>query len=306
MSINPDLGSFSPGFYSPADFPDAHDITPNAVVFDMGGHGLSTPYSTAVNAIVHKHMDEIQGQARNAVNMPINWKKRLRDFLSLKNTELLDFLKLSVKSHETLSTGDTLLRRFGNPDVGPNHPTVREFVLDVSGEDVLEDLNRLLGAENALKKHAGQTAIIYDEYRKAGDQILQEQNILKGKLDKFDKIQSRVVQLFDIESNENYDALMAASEAYLKSIFDENAIEQSYTRLIQAYRRFAYLRDVVSTSRSLLSQESEPICSICLDESVSYALVPCGHTLCQTCMRRQNGLCFMCRVPIRDKMKLFF
>ena len=129
---------------------------------------------------------------------------------------------------------------------------------------------------------------------------------MKGKLDRFDRIQGRIIHLFEIDPNESYDDLMKATEAYLKRVFEGNMIEDCYKTLIQAYRRFAILRDVVSMTRTLLAQESEPICSICLDESVSYVLTPCGHTLCQTCMRRQNGQCFMCRVIIKDKVKLFF
>ena len=294
---------------APADFLDADDSRPPGAVFDIGGHGMSAPYSMAVNAIVQKHMEEVRASAHARANMPVAWKKRLSEFLRTKNNHLLDFLSLSVKSHSVLGPGETLLRRFGNPQVTPGHPSVKDMVLDVSGEDVREEVNALLLAavtDDSLKTYEAQTIIIFDEYRKAGDKIMDEQNILKGKLDKFDRIQGRLTQLFDIDPNERYEELMSATESYLKKIFEENAIEQAYKQLIASYRRFVILREIVQISRSLLAQESEPICSICLDESVSYALTPCGHTLCQTCMRRQNGQCFMCRVTIRDKVKLYF
>jgi hypothetical protein len=298
-----------PSGFAPADFADAEDQRPLGAVFDIGGHGISTPYSSAMNAILQKHMDEIKGSAAAKMNMPAGWKKRLRDFLTTKNNDLLDFLKLSVQSHPVLGPGEILLRRFGNPQVTPNHPSVRDMVMDVSGEDVIADMNRLLEnfkQEGALKDYAHHTRIIYDEYRTAGDEVLSQQGLLKAKLDKFDRMQGRITTLFEIDPNENYGELMEASEAYLKKIFEANTIEDSYKKLIQAYRRFATLRDIVSMSRSLLAQESEPICSICLNESVAFALTPCGHTLCQTCVRRQNGQCFMCRVTIREKVKLFF
>jgi hypothetical protein len=282
---------------------------PPGAALDIGGHGMSAPYSLAVNAIVQKHMEEVRVTAHARANMPGIWKKRLSDFLKMKNNTLLDFLSLSVKSHTVLGPGETLLRRFGNPQVTPSHPSVKDMVLDISGEDVTGEINQLLAAaatDDPLKTFEAQTIIIYDEYRKAGDRILDEQNSLKTKLDKFDRIQGRLTQLFDIDPSERYEELMTATEGYLKKMFEENAIEESYRKLIASYRRFVVLRDIVQTSRSLLAQESEPICSICLDESVSYALTPCGHTLCQTCMRRQNGQCFMCRVTIRDKVKLYF
>jgi hypothetical protein len=310
MSDYTDIGSAA-GWtaWAGADFPSAEDSMPPGAALDIGGHGMSAPYSLAVNAIVQKHMEEVRITAHARANMPGIWKKRLSDFLKMKNNTLLDFLSLSVKSHTVLGPGETLLRRFGNPQVTPSHPSVKDMVLDISGEDVTGEINQLLAAaatDDPLKTFEAQTIIIYDEYRKAGDRILDEQNSLKTKLEKFDRIQGRLTQLFDIDPSERYEELMTATEGYLKKMFEENAIEESYRKLIASYRRFVVLRDIVQTSRSLLAQESEPICSICLDESVSYALTPCGHTLCQTCMRRQNGQCFMCRVTIRDKVKLYF
>ena len=292
-----------------AQWGDAEDSRPVGAVFDIGGPGVATPYSAAFGAMLHKHTEEIKANAQATLNLPGAWKKRLRDFLTTKNNDLLDFMKLSVKSHPVLGPGEILLRRFGNPQVTPTHPSVKDMVLDISGEDVLEDISKLFSSyakENPLKDYASFTRIIYDEYRKAGDEVLSQQTVMKAKLDKFDKLQGRLTNLFDIEPNEHYDTLMKSTEAYLKKIFEDNMVEDNYKKLVQAYRRFAILRDVVTMSRSLLAQESEPICSICLDESVSYALTPCGHTLCQTCMRRQTNQCFMCRVPIRDKVKLFF
>jgi len=310
MSDYTDVGGAAAwGTWAGADFPSAEDSMPPGAALDIGGHGMSAPYSLAVNAIVQKHMEEVRITAHARANMPGIWKKRLSDFLKMKNNTLLDFLSLSVKSHTVLGPGETLLRRFGNPQVTPSHPSVKDMVLDISGEDVTGEINQLLAAaatDDPLKTFEAQTIIIYDEYRKAGDRILDEQNSLKTKLDKFDRIQGRLTQLFDIDPSERYEELMTATEGYLKKMFEENAIEESYRKLIASYRRFVVLRDIVQTSRSLLAQESEPICSICLDESVSYALTPCGHTLCQTCMRRQNGQCFMCRVTIRDKVKLYF
>jgi hypothetical protein len=261
--------------------------------------------------MVHKASDEAKGRAAALLNLPNGWKRRLRDFISVKNNELLDFLKLSVPSHAVLGPGEVLLRRFGNPQVTPNHPSVRDMVMDISGasETVIADLNALLkntGEADTLTNYANQTRIIYEEYRNAGDAVLLQQNLLKAKLDKLDRIQNRVTGLLEIDPTEKYEPLMEASEAYLKKIFEDNKIEEEYTKLLHAYRRFITLRDVVSMSRALIAYESEPLCSICLNETVGYALSPCGHTLCNTCVKRQNGQCFMCRNTIKDRVKIFF
>jgi hypothetical protein len=261
--------------------------------------------------MIHKHTEEIKGRATALLHLPSGWKRRLRDFVSTKNNELLDFLKLNVPSHNVLGPGEILLRRFGNPQVTPNHVSVRDMVMDVSGaaEATLADLNSHLEqfkADGNLTNYANQTRVIYEEYKEAGDEVLKQQLALKQKLDKLDRIQNRIAGLLEVDANDKYQPLMESVEQYLKKVYQDCEIEQEYTKLVTAYRRFATLRDVVTMSRSLLSYESEPLCSICLNEPVTYAITPCGHTLCQTCMRRQSNQCFFCRGPIRDKIKLFF
>jgi hypothetical protein len=309
---SPTLGGLSaPSGFAPADFGDAEDMQPLGAAFDIGGNGSATPYSDAVGAMVTKHMDEIRGKTATALQLAAHWKKRLREFLNQKNTELLDFLSLRPSSHPAIGPGELLLRRFGNPQVTPSHPSVREFLMDVSGEDVIGEISTVLtkaaaAAGGGLQGYAEQTRCLFEEYRVAGDAVLTQQAALKAKLDALDRVQGKLTGLFEIQPNSKFEPLAEATEAYLKLIFEENQIEKDYKALITAYRRFAAMRDTVTLSRTLLAQESEPICSICLNESVSFALVPCGHTFCATCMRRQNGTCYMCRNAIRDRVKLFF
>ncbi|NBP65815.1 MAG: RING-HC finger protein [Bacteroidetes bacterium] len=312
VSNSPPLGGMAgPAAYAPADFLDAQELQPLGVTFDVGGHGSTIPYTTAVNAMIHKQTDEIKGRCAALLNMPSGWKKRLRDFLSVKNNELLDFMKLSVPSHSVLGPGEVLLRRFGNPQVVPNHASVRDMVMDISGgvETTILELNEQLDhfkADGNLTNYANQTRVIFESYKEAGDEVLKQQNLLRTKLDKLDRVQTRISGFLEIDANDTYGALMESVENYLKKIYEDNKIEEDYMNLIKAYRRFATLRDVVTMSRSILSYESEPLCSICLAETVAFVITPCGHTICQTCMRRQTNQCFFCRGPIRDKIKMYF
>ena len=308
---SPDLGGMSGSLYAPAEFGDAEDSQPPAAALDIGGGGSATPYSLAVGNLVQKHMEEIRGKAVAAVASTSlgPWKRRLRDFLALKNNDLLDFLKVAPTTHTTLGPGETLLRRFGNPNVSPNHPSVRDMVMDASGEDVGADVNAMLNGlwkEGGVKDYAIQTVALFEEYRVAGDKVLTAQAALKVKLERMDKIQGKLSVLFDIGKNEKLPPLMEASEAFLGEIFRENQIEEEYKALIAAYRRFVVLREIVTTARSVLAQESEPLCSICFQNSVAWAFVPCGHTLCTDCSRRQSGTCYMCRRSIKEKIQIFF
>jgi hypothetical protein len=313
MSGSPEFGALPTGLsgYAPADFADAEDMRPLGAVFDIGGHGSMTPYTTAMNSVLHKHMDEVRQATTSLLSTPTGWKKRLREFISQKNNDLLDYLKLTPQNHPTLGPGEVILRRFGSPQVGPQHHSVREFVLDASGATaaVIEDINTLIESttgEKGLKGYVAQTKALYEEYRKAGDEVLSAQAGLKVRLDRLDRVQGKLAGLFEIDPNESYEPLLRATEEYLGKIYAENQIAEHYAATIAAYRRFAALRDAVLASRALLAQENEPICSICLQDPVVFAVSPCGHTYCQNCVRRQNNQCYMCRGPIKERVRLYF
>jgi len=298
------------GNYSPANWVDAEETRPAAATFDIGGNGGTTPYSSAINAIVSKHMDEIKAKSMAVANLPTGWKKRLRDFITTKNADLLGFLNATVPNHPVLGPAEILLRRFGNPMIHPSHASVRDIVLDVSGTNHMPDLNEalnlIMNSESGLRGHGKCTEFLYEQYRATGDEILKLHASLKLKLETLDRIQNRITGLFEIDTNDQYAPLMEASEAYLAKVFHDNQIDTEYKRLIDAYRRFIAVKDSVQLLRAQSSIENEPMCSICLNEAVSFAMSPCGHTFCQTCMRRQGAQCPMCRAQIKDRVKLFF
>ena len=310
------MSSYSPGLhgvvgpnhlFSPADFADADDLRPTAVIFDVIGNGNAAQYTTAVNGVLTKHIDEIKQKVSSLVNIPGGWKRKLREFLGQKNTELLDFLKLSINSHPTLSKGDVIMKRFGQ--ITSNQNNVREYMLDISGANAVEKHTNHLSSirtDDGIKDYVQMTRYIFDEYRAAGDEALAQEVLLRSKLDVFDKIQARLSSILDIDTTPESNALFQATEAYVNSIFEKNQIKEAYTSFIEAYRKFISIRDIVVMSRSIHSVENEPFCGICFIEQVSYALSPCGHTYCQTCMRKQGSACFICRGNIRDKVRIYF
>lgn len=309
MNTSPYLGSISEGPFSPADFSDADDNRPLAAVFDIGGIGSSTPYTTATNGILLKHIDEIKMKTAAALTMPSGWKKRIRDFISTKNTDLLSFLDLTVGSHPTLGKGETILRKFGNVSIHPKHASVRDLILDTSGNDYISEINALLLSvrnESGIKDFIASVRCIFDQYREAGEDALKHETALKVKLDTLDRFQGKIVGLFELDPGEKYQALMEASEGYMAMIFENNQIKDSYLAFIEAYRKFITLRDIVLMIRTIQTNEAEPMCTICLQEPVSYCMYPCGHTYCVSCIRRQSNACFVCRAQVRERVKIFF
>uniref|UniRef100_A0A6C0FB04 RING-type domain-containing protein n=1 Tax=viral metagenome TaxID=1070528 RepID=A0A6C0FB04_9ZZZZ len=55
--------------------------------------------------------------------------------------------------------------------------------------------------------------------------------------------------------------------------------------------------------------ENDPrhLCPICITNEVSIAMIPCGHTICESCCNKLvHDKCFICRNQIQHSIKLFF
>lgn len=322
MSFSPPLSSMSASFaglggseFAPASFGDAEDSRPPAAMFDIGGHSLSSPYTTAVQALLSKHTAEIRGQTDAQLQLGIGgWKRRLREFLTRKHEVLLGWLGSSVPAHHAIGPGETLLRRFTNPAVAASpvsHPSVRDYVLDCSGEDVLADIGAALtnigeAETNPVHVYAAQTRILFEEYRLAGEAVGAAQDALMQKVEQLNRVQGKLAPLFELDPNDRWEPLMEATEAYLGRIYERANFTEEYKALIAAYRRFAILRELFLTVRMVDAHDREPMCSICLGEKVGYCLTPCGHTFCGSCARRQASSCPFCRSHIKERVKLYF
>jgi len=67
------------------------------------------------------------------------------------------------------------------------------------------------------------------------------------------------------------------------------------------------MRIKVSISTKVTTNNSNSVCSICLDKEATNAIVPCGHRcLCDDCGNRTRiRICPICRSPINQLVKIF-
>ena len=93
----------------------------------------------------------------------------------------------------------------------------------------------------------------------------------------------------------------------VKTFLDRMKIfeRETYNEIMDEYRKFIALREVLQVVRKRELKEVEPLCTICFNDTISYAFVPCGHTFCQTCVKKQSLSCSICRSSVRERLKLF-
>ena len=162
-----------------------------------------------------------------------------------------------------------------------------------------------VGPASSLKL-TEQVRWLYDAYRLAGEQVMKQESGLKVKLDLFDKMHQKALGLLDLPMNESSAVFQQAALDYLETYFKDQDIEKEYTELIESYRRFIALKEMITTFRFVDVVDKEPLCCICLQEPVSHCTTPCGHTFCSSCVKRQVTNCYMCRTMIKDRIRIFF
>lgn len=307
------LANYSPqlgGAYAPADFGDAEDTRPLEVLLDPTGTGTSAPYTTIVYNSLARHTQEIRDKSVLPPLTTSSWRKRIRDYLQLKNDDILGFLRRPLQQHPTLGQAEAYLRRFGRPDFQASMPALRDVQLDISGASLVGKIEQELQAAKpgpvTFPLLADQIKWIYDSYRQTGEDILRLDATLKQRLDVMNRSQQVLVSLLELPVNEATQQLTQSTEAFLSKVYEKNTMEDTYQALIEAYRRFAALREIVQFLRHTETVDKEPLCSICLNESVAFALSPCGHTFCQTCSKRQMTICYVCRQNIRERVRIYF
>lgn len=294
--------------FSPADFADAEDTRPLQVQMDITGTGTMVPYSQLVNNVLQRQLTEIKEKTVNPSPAPNNWRRRFREFMNTKNEDIVNFLKKPVGAQSALSRAEVFLQKFGRGDFVPTHPSLQYTFLDASGSSDIPKIEEELKAigPSSSKEIVEQVRWMYDMYKAAGEECMKQENILKLRLDILDKTYQKIIGFCELPVNEDSEKLAESVEQFVKKILEEHKIEEAYKQTVDAYRRFAALREMILFLRFTELTEKEPLCSICLSESVTFALIPCGHTLCGTCVKRQVHSCFMCRTVIRDRVKLYF
>jgi hypothetical protein len=309
----PSLG-IQEGMYASANFPDADDTRPLGAHMEALG-GNQDAIQGIVQQTIGRHITESlpprTSPQMNSVSS--NWRKRLREMMIHQNETVLGFLYKPLTEHPTLGPVEQALRRYAlrqDIDTGAVK-TFKGLLDDMSGNHFtqiqaeIEDAVSKKGTSNLLQVR-GQVGALIDLYKETGEKLLECENHLKMRLDKMDKIQRRVSIVIEMQTNEATADLVQALEAYLKVSFRDMGIEANYKALIYLYQKHIALREAMQVFKTGSQVASEPLCPICITETVGMAINPCGHTFCQTCAKRMVNECGVCRGRIRDRLKLFF
>ena len=302
-----------------ADF-DEEELHPLDDTYLAGGahQAVGGSYTITMNNILSRHSGEIRSATEHAMQ-PLHQigRKKIKELVTQQNNRLFSFLQHPERTPSALGLAETLFRRYGHeaPQYRGGSSISRELNVDVSMATVLETVSAQLAgvggdgdaSGGALSVLSHQLRWIFVQYKATGEEVQRLEALLQQKTEMLDKLQKRMPLIMNLTANSAYPPLLEAFQAYLEQAFHGSQIETTYKELVEAYKKWQVLRELVALPAiANQSNAQEPTCTVCLTDAITHAVVPCGHTFCTQCVRRMANQCYVCRGQAREKVRLFF
>jgi hypothetical protein len=301
-------------FFGAAELADEDE---RPLEFSLDGPVGPGPYSSAMQNIFGRHCAEIRTQAEASIT-PLHQvsRKKLREIITKQNNNLFGFLQRPDRTPHTNGIAEAIFRRYGHdiPSLhrGTAQAISRELNLDISMNTTVNELNTSLerntpGGLTAFGTLTIQLKWLFTQYKTLGEEILRLEAILSQKIETLDKLQQRTPIITGLTNNDALPELLESFGKYLEKVYQDSKIEDTYRQLAETYKKWNIVREIIALQSAVTETNTTGnMCSICLTETVGFAVVPCGHTFCTSCSRKMNMNCYICRGVIREKLKLYF
>jgi hypothetical protein len=261
------------------------------------------PMTVALHNISTRNLHEINTSLPDERQFLRNWRRQLTDCMQLHSAELVRFLlanKTDLTEAPMIKRCNDLLTKYSKPTWSFTS-SVKDLSLNTCTIETLDGLEADLGLPvEALYKSFKKAVRLYTDTVTA---LCIAENQLEEKLKRIETVTSRINDLMFLEPTTALEGLQEPVREYLASVLTKISLEDDYKEIMTQYKKFVALRPIILMNQV---QHTVPTCTICMNKEVHSAVTPCGHTYCDECSRAQSTACFICRVQIRDRVRLFF
>lgn len=264
-----------------------------------------TELQPIVSQTLTQHINQIP--VKPVTNMS-NWRKHLREIMLQQTETVINFLVKPATEQQVLGPVESLLRKFSvRKEVEPSALKTLAELLGTSGPNVESEINTCLtkSGPSTLSEIRDQVSSLIELYKKTGESILEGEYQVKLRVEKLSKVHKQVASILDLQVNDDTEGLLTGLEKYLETSAKDLCIEELYKDLLHLYAKHMALREAIQVVKTGTSLPSDPWCSICISDTISYAIVPCGHTFCVGCSRKMVYDCGMCRTRIKERLKIY-
>lgn len=279
---------------------------------------------SVIQHVSTKHCADIKTALPRSITNNHSARNRLRDFLAQYNEQLMASFVDRGKLSPTLSLAEHVFRKFGKGAQlqGP----LKELNLDTAIKDTIAEVDREVQWVAATPSFGPQATPGQDQtppsetekliwrlrrimelYRNTAVALMKAEETLKTRCESLEKLSAHLLLVASLPDSESYGDLLLVNQRYLEDIFHKIKVKEAYDDMICLYKKWLICREVVTASVPSTAVNGAPLCSVCLTDGVTHAMVPCGHTFCQACTAtRQPVSCYVCRKVITQMIRLYF
>lgn len=263
------------------------------------------PMTGAIHNISTRNLHDITAAVPDDRQFLKAWRRTLQDCLTRQNARIIQFLLTDICGNlnqtEIVRRCTDVLNKYSKPTWN-FASSVRDLALSTSIDNETAAIERELGVSPTILRDQIRKAIRM--YSQSAVSLTDAEARLEEKLKRLETAVARVNELMFMEPTEALEEMVEPARAYLDSVFNKISLEEDYHDLVLQHKRFVILKGLVSLST--IQKPAAPSCTICMTKEVNHVVTPCGHTFCDDCCRSQMTACFICRVQIRDKIRLYF
>lgn len=260
------------------------------------------PMTVALHNIVARNLHEIGNSLPDERQFLRTWRRQLNDCMHLHSARIIRFL---VADHQADVLDASLIKRCNDILSKYSRPTWNFTT-------AMRDISMNIAPADPLIQELGMSAIDFGKtYKKAIRMYTDSvtglcvaEGRLEEKLKRIETVMTRMNEIMFLEPTTSLEQLGQPVRNYLESILDKISLEEDYNDIMLHYKRFIMLRPIVLLGN--FQAASVPTCTICMNKEVTTVVTPCGHTYCEDCSKTQLTACYICRVQIRDRVRMYF
>jgi len=261
------------------------------------------PMTTALHNITTRNLHEISTSYPDEKQFLRTWRRQLNDCMQLHSANLVRFLLANTDLTEAplIKRCNEVLAKYSKPTWN-FASSVRDLSMNLGMDNTCTSVEAELGFSSREFCTKMKTAIRM--YTDSITALCLAEGRLEEKLKRIETIMARINDLMFLEPNSALEKLGEPVQNYLSGILEKISLEEDYTEIMAQYKKFVTLRSIVLLGN--FQKSAVPTCTICMTKEVASVITPCGHTYCEECSKLQVTACFICRVQIRDRVKLYF
>lgn len=278
--------------------------------FDSGdaGSGAYADVREGVEHLIQHHMNVATGITEDERDFLRPWRRRLRDIIVNQNETLVEFLEKPAAEWPAVTRHDNFLKALSTSGIASSSTWMKQHVANVIDNDVvLSEINSELDVPLDTARNVLHT--VMNLYLQTLPRLFELNLSIDQKLEQVHELSKKLETLLGLNNDVTDTALVQLQESilnYVQSRYAALGIKEDYTEFMKEYARFSAFRSLLLPAQGGADHHGNPICSICTVDRVTSALSPCGHVFCNNCSQKQRAQCYVCRTPIRDKLRIYF